>query len=156
MWRFFHAGYRNLRRFFNAGSLKFVRSPLTNFVETFSRTILHWSAPEAKESSGRGEPERGKQTFGASNEIPSAIFQSVQNGCESSRPPEDGGKVLGGAPVGWGSLSSWVPPLGAKRTNSPTQQNYKDKNKAIFQPNPHFPQKRTLIIFQGSRRGSNY
>ena len=80
----------NFVKTFHASHSKFVQISLSNFVETFSRTILQWSAPEAKESSGRGEPERGKQTFGASNEIPSAILRSVQNGCESSRPPEDG------------------------------------------------------------------
>ena len=50
----------NFVKTFHASHSKFVQISLSNFVETFSRTILQWSAPEAKESSGRGEPERGK------------------------------------------------------------------------------------------------
>ncbi|MBQ8108457.1 MAG: hypothetical protein IJ129_06920, partial [Ruminococcus sp.] len=52
--------FPTLLRFFHAGHPNFVQISISNFAETFSRIILQWSAPEAKESSGRGEPERGK------------------------------------------------------------------------------------------------
>ena len=102
--------------------------------------------PKGKRGSGRGEPERGKQTFGASNEIPSAIFQSVQNGCESSRPPEDG-KSPEGCARGLGLLVLLGSPSRSKRRNFPTHQNFQDKTKPYLTQIRTHQKKRTPYHF---------